>query len=84
MVHRLKLNMLIDINIVLSLLFTSVLVLFNEGHVRVMFGLLHLCIGDIDPREKTVKEEGKWILIHVYLLSLRYLAARLLIVLDVI
>lgn len=60
------------------------LVLFNEGHVGVMFGLLYLCVGDIHPREKAVQEERKRVLVHVDLLSLGDLTAGLLVVLNVI
>jgi hypothetical protein len=42
-----------------------------------------LSIGQIDPRQKTIKKQSEWILIHIERLSLRLLSD-LLIVLDVI
>lgn len=76
--------MFIYTNIRLSLLYKSVLVLLNERHVGIMLRLLNLRIWYINPRKEAVKEQCKWILIHVQLLSLWNLTTCLLIVLYVV
>ena len=59
----------------------SVLVLLDEGHVGVV--LLVLCVGEVDPGEKTIEEQTERVLVHIERPPLRLLSD-LLVVLNVI